>query len=68
MSDKKDIGALWARTSSKGNRFLSGFIELDGKKYEIIAFANNKNGNEKRPDFRIFPSEPRQPDSNAIPF
>lgn len=65
---KKDIGALWMRTSGKGTKFLSGFLELDGKKHEIIAFANDKGGNEKRPDYRIYPSEPRQGSGESIPF
>jgi uncharacterized protein (DUF736 family) len=65
---KKDIGALWARTSSKGNQFLSGFVQVNGEKYEIIVFQNNKDGNDKRPDYRIFPSGPRIGFSESIPF
>lgn len=57
--DKKDIGALWERQSSKGSTYLTGFVEIDGKKHELVLFRNNKDGNEKRPDYHIYPSEPR---------
>lgn len=65
---KKDIGALWSRTASSGAEYMTGFIELNGAKVEVVAFRNKKDGNEKRPDWRIYPSEPRQSKGESIPF
>ena len=65
--DKKDIGALWARQSKNGASYLTGFIEIDGKRQEVVLFPNKKDGNDKRPDWRIYPSEPRQ-GGESIPF
>jgi uncharacterized protein (DUF736 family) len=60
MSEKKEsIGALWLKESQRGNRFMSGVIEIDGKKTDIVIFRNDKGGVEKRPDYRIFESTPR---------
>ena len=66
--DKKDIGAMWARTSQKGNPWLSGIIEVDGKKIEFVAFHNDKGGVEKRPDYKIYPSEPMGERKETVPF
>ena len=54
---KESIGALWLRKSQKGMTYLSGSIEIAGRKQEIVIFKNDKGNNEKRPDYRIFPSE-----------
>lgn len=64
--EQKDIGALWQRTSAKGEQYLSGKIEVNGAKYYIVLFPNEKNGNDDRPDWRIFPSEPKAQD--RVPF
>jgi uncharacterized protein (DUF736 family) len=63
--DRKDIGALWIRQSKKGEAFLSGVIELNGQKIEIIAFQNRKE-REKHPDWKIYLSERRDP-PRALP-
>ena len=65
--DKKDIGAFWDKTSKTGLRYLSGFVEIDGKRHELVVFANKKDGNEKRPDWRIYPSEPKD-SGDKVPF
>lgn len=67
MNDKKDIGALWERQSKNGLSYLTGFVEVDGKKHEIVLFKNKKDGVDKRPDWRIYPSEKREGGSD-IPF
>jgi len=57
--EKKDIGALWARTSKAGATFLSGKITVDGQEVEIIAFKNTyKKPGDKTPDWRVYPSTP----------
>jgi len=56
------VGAIWRRTAkSSGKEYLSiVFTRADGSKSEFIAFENDKGGNEKRPDYKIYKSEPRQ--------
>lgn len=57
--DKQAIGALWERTAKSGTVYMTGSVEVFGKKFEIVVFRNNKGDNEKRPDFKIYESEPR---------
>ena len=67
MNDK--IGALWIKTSTKGE-FLSGNIEVDGKKIAIVCFRNTlKKEGEKTPDYNILISKPREEKrEGVIPF
>ena len=53
-TQKKDdsIGALWERTGPHG-KYLSGEVEVEGKKIPIIAFPNEYKKEEKHPDWRI---------------
>lgn len=67
-SNRTEAGAIWTRTSnSTGKEFLT--IRLKATELEtlltnaktngqndinLIAFTNNKNGVDTRPDFRIF--------------
>lgn len=56
---EKDIGALWLRESKNGNKYMSGVVEIDGQKHPIVIFKNKYKEQEKHPDYRIFPSQPR---------
>lgn len=58
MSKGKDIGALWVKRSPKGE-YLSGYIEIDGKKHSIVCFLNGYKKEQKHPDYKVYPSEPR---------
>ena len=64
--ENKSIGALWVKTSAKGNKFYSGNIEIDGKKIMLVAFDNKKES-ENQPDIRIYESQPMEKKGN-IPF
>lgn len=69
----KQAGAIWQKTSNDGNtKYLSISLttdELEGiitkakgdnkTKIDLVAFLNDKDGNEARPDFRIFESRKR---------
>lgn len=57
---KKDIGALWARESKKGDRFLTGHVTVGDQKVEIVVFKNGYKSAENQPDYRIYLSEPRE--------
>lgn len=54
------IGALWIKESAKG-KFLSGVVEVNGEKLNIVVFKNTfKKEGEKSPDYRIYASKPRE--------
>ncbi len=63
------VGAIWKRTAKKsGQEYLAiVFTHSDGSKSEFIAFVNEKDGNEKRPDYKIFRSQPRDGNSPTGP-
>jgi uncharacterized protein (DUF736 family) len=54
MSDWTKLGAFWKKKSKNGKTFLSGVIKIDDKETKITCWPNDKNGNEKRPDFNIY--------------
>lgn len=59
-SKDDSIGALWARSTPQVGEYLSGHVELDGKKYEIVCFINKYKKEDKHPKFRVFRSKPRE--------
>ena len=60
MSDKKSIGALWTHVSKKEEKYLTGSVEIDGRKVDIVVFKNKFKDQDKQPDFKIFLSEKRE--------
>lgn len=66
---KESIGSLWVKKGKNGEAFFSGRImQTNGVPMNIVVFSNDKGGVEKRPDYRIFLSEPRedrQPSMNS---
>lgn len=59
-----ELGALWSRKSAKGEKFLSGKLNLKSlgfdKDVEVIIFTNkNKGTNLKAPDLQVYQSTPR---------
>ncbi len=54
----KSIGGLYNKVSQKGMDYLNGFINVEGKKIQIVAFKNNNKFSETSPDYSIFLSEP----------
>ena len=72
---QKSIGGLWSYTSKAGENYISGNIEIDGKKHRFVAFKNKYKKEEKHPDCQIYPernkeipaSHPDIPDSD-IPY
>ena len=54
MTDfKKNQGAMWHRMSKNNHDYLSGQIEIDGKKIGFMAFHNKKE-TDKQPDYKIY--------------
>lgn len=70
MANNK-IGALWGPNQYGG---FTGVIEVDGKKIDVILFANKNKKNNKQPDFDICHRRPKGDDSEKtverddIPF
>lgn len=59
ISKEDEIGALWERTSGRGARFLSGHVEINGQKQDVVIFENGfKEG--RQPDWRVYISRDRQ--------
>jgi hypothetical protein len=54
------IGALWEKKDKNGKTFYSGQIEISqSQKINVVCFQNDKGDNPKKPDYKIFKSEPR---------
>lgn len=58
-NEKRNTGGLWLKTSKAGNKFMSGSIEIQGKKHQFVVFKNkHKEEGSNHPDYVIFPSNP----------
>ncbi len=58
------IGALWLKTTPRGEKYMSGQIELNGEKIRFAVFKNTKKELEKQPDYNILLSgQQNQPQS-----
>jgi uncharacterized protein (DUF736 family) len=49
-----DIGALWEKTSKKGDKYFSGVLKINGNEMKIVVFCNHKKQG-PQPDWRIYP-------------
>lgn len=50
----QNIGALWGKTAKSGNKFLSGMIEVDGKKVRVTVWKNSHKKEDKHPDYQVY--------------
>lgn len=65
---KDSIAAFWLKESKKGTKFMSGSLKVPdgwkpGDEIDVVMFRNNKGDNPRRPDYRLFVSEPREEQS-----
>lgn len=52
---ERECGALWSYESAKGKKYSSGYVEVDGKKVQVVVMRNTlKQEGEKTPDARIY--------------
>jgi len=59
--DKRELGAFWTRVSSKGSKFLTGKLTVDGKVIEAVAFPRKPDGpDDNKPTLKIYESTPRE--------
>lgn len=56
---EESVGALWIKTSSKNEKFLSGVITIDGVAHQIVIFRNGFKKADNQPDWRIYKSKPK---------
>ena len=73
----KKIGALWLKEGKNG-KFLSGMLEVDGKKINLLVFRNDNKKEDRHPDYTINITEDddadrlrtnrRPPEDSSIPF
>lgn len=58
MEKRNSIGAMWKKDGKNGP-FLTGSLEIDGKKISFIAFKNSYKEKDNHPDFKIYEQEER---------
>lgn len=60
MSDlsSRKIGAFWVKQSND-TRYLSGQIEVNGKKIPVVLFKNQNKKLEKHPDWELYKTIPQ---------
>ena len=49
-------GALWLKTARSGDKFMSGVIEVNGEKVNLLVFKNGYKEESKHPDYVIYES------------
>ena len=57
-NNPNQLGALWIKESEKG-QYMSGYIEIDGKKINIVCFKNTYKKEDKHPDWQVLKSKPK---------
>ena len=62
--DPNELGAAWRRESSSGKAYMTGYVEIDGKRTNLVFFSVS-NQNPKAPHWRILKSQPREQDQRA---
>jgi len=48
--------------------FMSGVVELNGQKHDIVVFKNTRKVKEKQPDYQILKSEPYKKEEKPQEF
>ncbi len=54
----KSMGALWEKVSKSNNKFLGGFVEIEGVRHNIVVFKNNIREKDTSPHYSILLSNP----------
>lgn len=58
MSKEDELGALWLKDGKNG-KYMSGRIEINGEKINIVVFKNTYKEKENQPDYKILRSRPK---------
>ena len=62
MNDNKrddELGALWEKTSENGP-YMTGSVQVNGVKVDIVVFPNKYRKAENHPSYRILASRPKE--------
>mgnify|MGYP006228553265 FL=1 len=60
MSDTNDwkereAGAFWSREKNGGEKYLTGYVQVNGERVQLVAFRNKfKQDGENTPDLRVY--------------
>ena len=65
LGKDSEVGALWTKSSQRGEEYMTGDITVNGAKTQIIVFRNGFKEHDKMPDFRIYFREPLETSSNT---
>lgn len=57
--NEDELGALWVRTGARGD-YMTGTIEIDGTKHNVVLFKNGNKKSDKSPDWRVLRAKPRE--------
>ena len=60
MAKRNKLGALWSRETRSGGNLLKGVLDIDGKKIDIVIWANGYKENDRQPDFYIYEDDYRK--------
>ncbi len=55
-----EVGALWKRISQAGKEYMSGKLKMGDVELEVVAFPNDHAEGDRKPDWRIYRSQPRE--------
>jgi uncharacterized protein (DUF736 family) len=59
MQENNDqCGVLWIKEKNN-KKYMSGVIEINGEKINIVVFKNGYKKEDKHPDYRILKSRPK---------
>jgi hypothetical protein len=56
--DERRIGVLWIKEGRSGNKYLSGYLKIDGKETAIVVFKNPSKAQDNHPDYEILRARP----------
>lgn len=56
MSEQKELGALWIKTSQNGAVYYTGKINNQ----DVVCFVNRNKTSDKQPELRIYLSEKKE--------
>lgn len=52
--DNEEVGAIWNKVSASGNKYMSGYVEVNGKRQDVVVFSNANKANPNAPDYRVY--------------
>lgn len=68
MKNNNEIGALWNKTSAKGEEYLSGKITIGDNVMKIVAFKVKHKNKDNSPDWIIYLSDRKEGDNNGYNY